>query len=124
MAALYWQQTGFGVSIVTTLGLHANLHESNLDLKRASWIIEAILEVQAEKKGGLPDEWIAGVTKGLFDLDRHKASDDDALQAIAALVSFSASVQEGPDGFQIQLDKKNARRLSREIRSPKDNADK
>jgi hypothetical protein len=84
----------------------------NADLARASWIIEAVLEVQYEKKGEIPEAWINSVTSGLFQEPSISKIDDAAL-ALKALMGFTASASFGPDGAKVDLNSRGAKRLSR-----------
>lgn len=86
----------------------------NYDLNRASWIIETILEVQYEKKGDVPEAWIQGVTRGLFDGPDDRKAVNDSVQALQALLGFAASASFGPEGPKFEINRRNARRLARE----------
>lgn len=94
-----------------------DLQRFNYDLSRASWIIETVLEVQHEKKGEVPREWIEGVTHGLFDRAQPGSAPDDGAQALGALLGFAGSASFGPDGARIDVGKSGARRLSKAIKA-------
>lgn len=86
----------------------------NYDLSRASWIIEAVLEVQHENKGEIPDVWIREVSKNLFSGSTARQSGDESGQALAALLGYTASASFGPDGPKFELGRRGARRLARD----------
>jgi len=82
------------------------------DLNRASWVIETVLEVQQEKKGQVPEAWVEGVTRGLFD-DRRKDTPNEATKALSALLGYTASASFGPEGPQFDINRRGARRLAK-----------
>ena len=85
----------------------------NLDLARASWVIETVLEVQHEKKGEVPQAWIDGVTNGLFDDKSTNTEMDDRAQALKSLLAFTAGASFGPEGPRVELNRSGARKLSK-----------
>lgn len=93
-----------------------DLQKFNYDLSRASWIIETVLEVQHEKKGEVPREWIEGVTHGLFDRNQPGSASDEGTQALGALLGFAGSASFGPEGARVDVGKSGARRLSKAIK--------
>ena len=78
------------------------------DMARASWVMDAALEIRKEHNEEIPKEWIAGVTDGLFNAQR-KESLEEGAQALAALMGLSASASFGPGGATVQLGKKGGR---------------
>lgn len=86
----------------------------NHDLVRASWVIETVLEVKQEHESDVPQEWIEGVTRGLFADSGARSSTDEGIQALKALLGFSASASFGPEGPQVELNRKGAKRLAQE----------
>lgn len=84
------------------------------DFVRADWIIETILEVQHEHDGEVPEEWIVGVTRGLFETSKSNLSEDSATQALRALLGFTASASFGPEGPKFDINRKGARNLSKD----------
>ena len=85
----------------------------NLDLARASWVIETVLEVQHEKKGEVPQAWIDGVTNGLFDDKSTNTEMDDRAQALKSLLAFTAGASFGPEGPRVELNRSGARKLAK-----------
>lgn len=83
------------------------------DMARASWIIEATLEMEKEHQTNVPERWLENVTEGLFQTGRHGASSmDEGQQALAALLGLSTSVKAGPNGLEVDVGRKGARRMS------------
>lgn len=74
------------------------------DMARASWVMEAALEIRKEHDEIIPPEWIAGVTEGLFVSGKEGL--DEGTQALAALLGLSAGVKMGPNGLEIDLGRK------------------
>ena len=85
----------------------------NYDMIRASWAIETYLEVKKEHNADMPPEWIQGVTKGLFETSSRTSTMDDSTRALRALMGFTASGSFGPNGAQIDINGKGARRLAK-----------
>lgn len=82
------------------------------DMARASWIIEATLEMEKEHQTNVPERWLENVTEGLFQTGRHGASSmDEGQQALAALLGLSTSVKAGPNGLEVDVGRKGARRM-------------
>lgn len=84
----------------------------NADMIRANWAIETILEVQEEYKKEISPELISSITKNLFDAPDKPANSDDAALALKALLGFTASARFGTDGTTVEINKKDARKLS------------
>jgi hypothetical protein len=83
------------------------------DMARASWIIEATLEMEKEHQTNVPERWLENVTEGLFQTGRPGASSmDEGQQALAALLGLSTSVKAGPNGLEVDVGRKGARRMS------------
>lgn len=82
------------------------------DMARASWIIEATLEMEKEHQTSVPEKWLEHVTEGLFQSGRHVSSLDEGQQALAALLGLSTSVKAGPNGLEVDVGRKGARRMS------------
>lgn len=89
------------------------IDQFNYDLVRASWVIETVLEVKHEHGGEIPQEWIEGVTRGLFNGAADGERLDDPYQALRALMGFTAGASFGPEGPKIELSRKDARKLSK-----------
>lgn len=81
------------------------------DMARASWVMDAALEIRKEHDEAIPPEWIAGVTEGLFSA-RKKDTLEEGAQALAALVGMSASATIGPNGPEFELNKRAKRKIA------------
>lgn len=84
----------------------------NADMIRANWAIETILEVQEEYKKDVSPELISSITKNLFEAPDKPTNRDDAALALKALLGFTASAKFGTDGTTVEINKKEARKLS------------
>ena len=107
--AASWMR-GFYASDIETA---REVNRFNLDLARASWVIETVLEVQHEHKGEVPQSWIDGVTNGLFDDKSNNAEMDDRAQALKSLLAFTAGASFGPEGSRLDINRRGARKLSK-----------
>lgn len=81
------------------------------DMARASWVMEAALEIRKEHNEEIPPEWIAGVTEGLFTASK-KESIQEGAQALAALMGLSAGANIGPNGLEVQLSRKGRKQIA------------
>ena len=98
---------------MTEISHQREIDQFKHDLVRASWVIETILEVEREYQGTVPDEWIQGVTKGLFEHQPKSLSNlDDGAQALRALMGVTASASFGPDGPKFDINRKGAKKLA------------
>lgn len=88
------------------------LQRLDADVARASWVVEAIHEIQNEAKAELPPAWVEAVTKNLFGHEGSRSHVDDAALALRALMGFSAGAKVGPNGAEIQIGRKGAKALS------------
>lgn len=84
------------------------------DMTRASWVMEAYLEMTKEHAIAEPPEsWMRNATEGLFQNRRGEQSMDEASQALAALLGMSASVRVGPDGLETTIGRKGLAKMSK-----------
>ncbi|WP_147114212.1 hypothetical protein [Tateyamaria sp. syn59] len=81
------------------------------DMARASWVMEAALEIRKEHDEEIPPEWISGVTEGLFSANK-KESLEEGAQALAALMGLSAGANIGPNGMEVQLSRKGRKAIA------------
>ncbi|MBR9840220.1 MAG: hypothetical protein GYB50_20355 [Rhodobacteraceae bacterium] len=81
------------------------------DMARASWVMDAALEIRKEHDEAIPPEWIAGVTEGLFAA-RKKDTLEEGAQALAALMGMSASATIGPNGPTFELNKRANKQIA------------
>lgn len=95
----------------TDLRSERDLERYRYDLDRATWAIETILE--AQKGGSVPDEWISGVTNGLFARGERRDDEQSQAEALGALLNFAAEAELGPGGTRIKLTKSGISRLRR-----------
>lgn len=81
------------------------------DVERASWVIEAIHEVKHEAQSELPKEWVDAVTRNLFAPRMTAADLDDGAQALRALIGLAGSAKVGPQGLEMEFNKKGTKAL-------------
>lgn len=94
------------------LQVSADFRRFQHDMARASWIIEATLEMEKEHQTNVPEKWLEHVTEGLFQGGRNSSTLDEGQQALAALLGLSTSVKAGPNGLEVDVGRKGARRMS------------
>lgn len=82
------------------------------DMARASWIMDASMEIRKEHGEDIPEEWLSGVTQGLFSQERGQGAMSEGAQALAALLGLSASASFGPNGPSVQFGKKGGKAMA------------
>lgn len=85
------------------------------DIDRASYVIETILEVSDKERVVIPDVWVEGVCKNLFSTEGRESHDRDDLNAMALLINAISGAKIGPDGTEVTIDRKGARRLGKKV---------
>ncbi|GGX37976.1 hypothetical protein GCM10007385_00920 [Tateyamaria omphalii] len=86
------------------------------DMARASWVMEAYLEMTQEHGiKNVPKEWMRNATEGLFQRGGATQNVDEAAQAFAALLGMAGSVKAGPNGFEAQVGKRNLSKMSKVV---------
>jgi len=84
------------------------------DMARASWIMEAYLEITKEHGiDQVPESWMRNATEGMFQTNRGNHAIDDSAQALAALLGMSATVTAGPNGLEATLGKRGLRKIAK-----------
>ena len=97
-------------------------HERYLyDIDRASWAIETVLEAQRregdEPPIEIPNEWVQGVTRGLFTRSEARDPEETSLAAVGSLFNFAAEAELGPGGTKLKFNKPGLKALRRHARS-------
>ena len=92
------------------------LEKLSLDIDRASWVIETVMEFRDEEDGmAVPDAWLQGATANLFGADDPKAqTDENALDALAELLRGGAKLKIGNGGAELEIDSKAAKKIARD----------
>lgn len=80
-----------------------DLQRYALDINRASWVIETIMEMTTKEGRVLPDRWIEGVCFGLFRSAETDRSDPTPLEAWGTLLNLSGRAEIGPGGPKIEF---------------------
>ena len=90
-------------------------YESNGDdIDRASFVIETLMEVGEKEKVDVPDAWVEGVCRNLF-ADRGEGGGSKVpSDAVTLLLEAISGAKIGPDGTEISVDRRGARRLAKE----------
>jgi len=96
---------------VRDLQAQEELRRFRNDMARASWVMDAALEIRKEHNEDIPPEWIMGVTEGLFSAKKKDTLEEGA-QALAALMGLSASASFGPSGTTVELGRKGGKAIS------------
>ena len=113
VAAAYWLRYFY----IRDLQAQENLVRFRNDMARASWIMDAALEIRKEHDEEIPPEWLAGVTRDLFAAGHSKTNLEEGAQAMAALLGLSASASFGPGGVTVDLGKKGGKAIAGSMRS-------
>jgi len=94
---------------------HRDLERYSIDLNRASWAVETIMEAKAGD-GAIPDILIAGMSRNLFDGSSsegaYAAATNDAL---GSLLRASAKAKIGPSGAEFELNSRGANRIASQL---------
>nr|WP_321445513.1 hypothetical protein [uncultured Cohaesibacter sp.] len=96
---------------VRDLQAQEELRRFRNDMARASWVMDAALEIRKEHNEEIPPQWIAGVTEGLFAA-KGKETLEEGAQALAALMGLSASASFGSSGATFELNKKGGKKIA------------
>ncbi|WP_338722371.1 hypothetical protein [Devosia sp. XK-2] len=95
------------------LRAHRDLERYAIDLNRASWAIETILEANSKEGVQIPEIMIEGVSRNLFGTQEQKA--DAKSDAIAELLRASARAKIGPGGAEFELGRRGTKKLADEM---------
>ena len=91
------------------------LSSTKVDIDRASWVAESLLEWNRESPGReIPHELLLSFTRRLFDWDAKLEDNQSATDSLASAILGSASkLQIGPNGANIELDSKSIKKLDK-----------
>lgn len=93
------------------LRAHRELERYSIDLNRASWAVETIME--AKSSGGtIPDILVAGVSRNLFDSSTEKSQGNSTGDALGSLLRASARAKIGPSGAEFEMNGRGAKKLA------------
>ena len=85
------------------------------DIDRASFVIETIMEVGEKEKTTVPDAWVEGLCRNLFaesgDLNYGKVPSN----AAAMLFESIAGAKFGPEGSEVTMGRRDARRFAKKL---------
>lgn len=100
-------------------GQHSNeefrLKRHEIDLDRASWIVEMALEWRTDKEGELPVELIEKLSQNLFVENKEDDSPLHPADQLSSAIFGAASniTLKAPNGTEITLDRKSVERLKK-----------
>jgi len=87
-----------------------------LDIERASWLVEMVLEFVSEKGGSIPDELVKTLSTNLFSNRNFEKVTHPTEDVLNAFFKSLAGVSIGlPGGGSIDLDKKFGKELKKAI---------
>lgn len=91
------------------------LSSTKVDIDRASWVAESLLEWNRESpEKEIPSELLQSFTRRLFDWDGKVEDHHSAQDSLAsAILGSAAKLQIGPNGANIELDKKGIQKLDK-----------
>lgn len=92
-----------------------NLASTRIDIDRASWIAESLLEWNRESPNkDIPPELLESFARRLFDWDVKTEDHHSASDSLASAILGSASrLQLGPDGAQVEVGRRGIAKLKR-----------
>ena len=83
------------------------------DIDRASFVIETIMEVGDKENMQVPDAWVDGVCRNLFEDSDERGTDNTPNHALAALFETISGAKFGPDGPELSMGRREARRFAK-----------
>lgn len=90
------------------------LSATRVDIDRASWVVESILEWNRESDSPMPQDLTNALTRRLFDWDAKVEENQTTVDSLAsAILGSAANVKIGKDGAELNLDSKSLKKLSR-----------
>lgn len=117
IAFSYWLLNHLRSRAEQTLARRNKLERFSLDIDRASWIIETVMEFKEDEEGvtNVPKSWLDGATSGLFSESNliNETSETDALSSLSDLLASGASLSLGNGGAQLKLDPKAAKKIAK-----------
>ncbi|MCY3874708.1 MAG: hypothetical protein OXF88_10500 [Rhodobacteraceae bacterium] len=85
------------------------------DIDRASFVIETIMDVGKQENMQVPDAWVDGVCRNLFHDRTDRDPDASSSNALAALFEIIAGAKFGPEGTEVTVDRRGARKFSKKF---------
>lgn len=85
------------------------------DIDRASWVIETVLEMGEEENGisSVPDAWMGGVTKNLFEQNQAQENIDGPVEALTKLMASGAAIKVGNGEASIECAPKASQKAAK-----------
>lgn len=86
------------------------------DIDRASYVIETIMEVGEKEGAAVPNVWIEGTCRNLFSPKGDNDHGRVPSSAAAMLLETISGAKIGPDGTEVTVDRRGARRLGKQLK--------
>ncbi|MDE3241019.1 MAG: hypothetical protein KGN33_18840, partial [Paracoccaceae bacterium] len=93
------------------ISVERSLERYALDVDRASWSIETLMEMAKQENAEIPEAWIKGVCNDLFVTSTEK-EEPTALQALGAMMDVAAGAEIGSNGAKIVLNRKGTKAIA------------
>jgi len=90
------------------------LQRYGMDINRASWVIETVMEMSSKEKAQLPEHWVRGAVHGLFQSRGSQDSEVSSLAALGAVMGLGPEVSVGPDGANLKFSGKGAKQAAKD----------
>lgn len=92
------------------------LQQFQLDIERASWLVEMSLEWKEERQTQIPDKLIESISRNLFDSKKGKSKnlEHPADQLASALLGTASKIQLKAGDSSIEIDPKKLLKISQE----------
>lgn len=97
------------------LRAHRELERYSIDLNRASWAVETIMEAKHDGST-IPDILVAGVSRNLFG-EGDRSPDSHGSETLSSLLRASTKAKIGPTGAEFEMTSRGARKLADELDS-------
>jgi len=100
------------------------LKRLDLDIARASWLVEMVMEWKDEKNTEFPIELLNKLTRNLFSEERPREDNLHPAEMLASTIFGAASgvKLKLPNGVELSLDRKGIRRLEKANLEPSDDS--
>ncbi|NEI71023.1 hypothetical protein GR212_15700 [Rhizobium lusitanum] len=113
---------GFIIYLISTLRKsydeevrsHRELQRYGMDINRASWVIETAMEMTTKEGAALPDKWVEGAVRGLFQPSTSNDGEVTSLAALGSLMGLAPNVTISPSGTVIEFPPKATKKASKD----------
>lgn len=99
---------------IDNVAAERDLERYSLDMDRASWSIETLMELSKQDQATVPTAWVEGVCNGLFSSEK-PAEAPSSLQALGAIMGVAGEAEVGPEGAKIKLNRRGTKAVAKEV---------